>query len=77
MPMGAGILRWVLACRTIERKKRKLSYFIGKCRLPLRFLSSNILILMLMYKTIEDLTIVDETILEDIIPDKTILGKTY
>ena len=50
---------------------------MDECRLPLRFLSSNILILMLMYKTIEDLTIVDETILEDIIPDKTILGKTY
>ena len=30
-----------------------------------------------MYKIIEDLTIVDETILEEIIPDKLILGKTY
>ena len=26
--LGAGILRWVLACRTIERKKRKSNFFL-------------------------------------------------
>ena len=42
MPLGAGILSWVLACRTIEKKKQKLAFFLGECCLPIRFLSSNI-----------------------------------
>ena len=27
MPLGAGVLRWVLACRTIEKKNESQKYF--------------------------------------------------
>ena len=27
MPLGAGVLRWVLACRTIEKKKTKVKKY--------------------------------------------------
>ena len=30
MPLGAGVLRWVLACRTIEKKiERKSNFFLA------------------------------------------------
>ena len=41
MPLGAGVLSWVLACRTIEKNTQVSYLFIGECHLPLHFLSSN------------------------------------
>ena len=55
MPLGAGILSWLLACRTIEEEKGKLDFGIDQCRLQVsRQISST---LFYCYTPVRDLKI--------------------